>query len=129
VNDTEKVRLLEECKDKVFDNMRNKLLSDTNVKDEKFSDKDKKNADENKDSGAKSADKTDDKNKDSGAKSADKTDDKNKDSGAKSADKTDDKNKVSEVEKKSIGSTSEYVAEKGMIRIMDVKLKNRLKEL
>ncbi len=114
VNDTEKVRLLEECKDKVFDNMRNKLLSDTNVKDEKFSDKDKKNADENKDSGA---------------KSADKTDDKNKDSGAKSADKTDDKNKVSEVEKKSIGSTSEYVAEKGMIRIMDVKLKNRLKEL
>ncbi len=120
VNDREKSRLISECKNKLFDNMKNKLLSDPNVKTETSQDK-PNNVDNNTDK------KPDDsgKNPDNNTNVTNKTD---------KTDKTDetDKNNIKvpkNIDTKNITSMKEYVAEKNMVNIKDVKLKNRIIEL
>ena len=110
VNDREKSRLIRECKDTIYSNLRNKLLSDSNIKSEKSPDE----VDNEKSSKKPSEI---DKKAEQGKVN---TDINNKD---KKNDKIDKKSE------KRITNADEYIAEKNMVNIKDTKLKNRILEL
>lgn len=111
VNDREKSRLIRECKDTIYTNLKNKLLSDPNVKGEKSPDKVK---DE------KSSDKSNE---------VDKKSDQTK-GGTGLNNNTGKKNdKIDNKSEKKIVATDEYVAEKNMVNIKDTKLKSKILEL
>ena len=110
VNDREKSRLIRESKDTIYSNLRNKLLSDSNIKGEKLPDK----VDNEKSSEKPSEI---DEKADQGKVN---TDINNKD---KKNDKIDKKSE------KRITNADEYIAEKNMVNIKDTKLKNRILEL
>lgn len=110
VNDREKSRLIRESKDTIYSNLRNKLLSDSNIKGEKLPDK----VDNEKSSEKPSEI---DEKADQGKVN---TDINNKD---KKNDKIDKKSE------KRITNADEYIAKKYMVNIKDTKLKNRILEL
>lgn len=119
VNDREKSRLIRESKDKIYNNLKNKLLSDPNVKVEDVSkdgkintkDTDKNNTTNN----------TTDNTKNNTDKNNDKT---NKDN---SKPKNKKNRTPKNVENKNVGV--EYVVGKNLIKINDAGLKDKIKEL
>lgn len=110
VNDREKSRLIRESKDTIYSNLRNKLLSDSNIKSEKSPDKVDNEKSSEKPSEV-------DKKADQGKVN---TDINNKD---KKNDKIDKKSE------KRITNADEYIAGKNMVNIKDMKLKSRILEL
>ncbi len=119
VNDREKSRLIWECKDKIYNNLENKLLSDPNVKTEDTSSEEITNTDNTDKNNT--TDNTNDKNTNNKDKNTDKTNNGNE----KPKDK---RNRTPKnVENKNIGSM--FVVGKNIVRINDAKLKDRIKEL
>lgn len=110
VNDREKSRLIRECKDTIYSNLRNKLLSDSNIK------------------GEKSPDKVDSEKSSEKPNEVDKEADQRK--GNTHINNKDKKNdKIDKKSEKRITNADEYIAEKNMVNIKDTKLKNRILEL
>ena len=110
VNDREKSRLIRECKDTIYSNLRNKLLSDSNIK------------------GEKSPDKVDSEKSSEKPNEVDKEEDQRK--GNTHINNKDKKNdKIDKKSEKRITNADEYIAEKNMVNIKDTKLKNRILEL
>lgn len=110
VNDREKSRLIRESKDTIYSNLRNKLLSDSNIKGEKLPDK----VDNEKSS-------------EKPSEIDEKADQGKVDTDINNKDKKNDK--IDKKSEKRITNADEYIAKKYMVNIKDTKLKNRILEL
>ncbi len=137
VNDIEKNRLVEQCNDAIFNNIKNKLLSDPNVKDDKIPEIVSKTENEMENTTEKNQDKleNEDKNSKENKKSVNKKKKGKKNGKSNNGENTEavdksenNKDKNSEkVEQRDVGM--EYVSKENVVRIKDSKLKNKIREL